>query len=58
MIWNQIKVRIMSDVFFEMVDRIQDVITIVAIPLFTITMYLILVKLNKLEKELIKWKGL
>jgi len=44
----------MSDVFFEMVDRIQDVITIVAIPLFTITMYLILVKLNKLEKELIK----
>jgi len=58
MIWNQIKVGIMSDVFFEMVDRIQDVITIVAIPLFTITMYLILVKLNKLEKELIKWKGL
>ena len=58
MIWNQIKVGIMSDVFFEMVDRIQDVIIIVAIPLFTITMYLILVKLNKLEKELIKWKGL
>lgn len=44
----------MSDVFFEMVDRIQDVITIVAIPLFTIIIFLILVKLNKLEKELIK----
>jgi len=38
--------------FFEAVDRIQDVITIVAIPLFTIVMLLILIKINKIEKRL------
>ena len=38
--------------FFEAVDRIQDMITIVAIPLFTIVMLLILIKINKIEKRL------
>ena len=38
--------------FFEAVDRIQDVITIVAIPLFTIVMLLILIKINRIEKRL------
>jgi len=42
----------MDAMFFEAVDRIQDVITIVAIPLFTIVMLLILIKINKIEKRL------
>ena len=42
----------MDAMFFEAVDRIQDVITIVAIPLFTIVMLLILIKINRIEKRL------
>jgi hypothetical protein len=38
--------------FFETIDKIQDVITIIAIPLFTVIIILILIKINKIKSML------
>ena len=41
---------------FELIDKIQDVITIFAIPVFTFVVFYILIIVTKIKKMLHKWE--